>query len=61
MLQLCATVLNVMSVAGLKMNCNVNGKTYDKCASPLSGKRYFMRYLTLIRGATRKSVRECNL
>jgi hypothetical protein len=60
MLQLCATTLNVTCTTSLKMNemlikerCMTLGKIITLSFS--------LRHLTLLKGATGKSVRECNL
>ncbi|AUZ65950.1 hypothetical protein C2U53_20140 [Citrobacter sp. CFNIH10] len=60
MLQLCATTLNVTCITSLKMNemlikerCMTLGKIITLSFS--------LRQLTLLKGATAKNVRECNL
>lgn len=60
MLQLCATTLNVTCATSLKMNemlIKERGMTLGKIIA-LS---FSLRHLTLLKGATEKNVRECNL
>ena len=60
MLQLCATVLNVTWFASLKMNeMLINVVFFGVSVKNTSA--FSLRQLTLFKGATAKSVRECNL
>lgn len=60
MLQLCATTLNVTCITSLKMN-----ELLIKESAMTAAKRITVSFslwnLTLLKGATVKNVRECNL
>lgn len=60
MLQLCATVLNVTWFASLKMNEMLMNMVFAEAAIKITHS-FSLRQLTLFKGATEKSVRECNL
>ncbi|GJL47236.1 hypothetical protein TUM17580_32950 [Citrobacter farmeri] len=60
MLQLCATTLNVTCTTSLKMN-EMLIKEIGMTSGNVIALSFSLRYLTLLKGATGKSVRECNL
>lgn len=60
MLQLCATMLNVTCVASLKMN-EMLIKESHMTLLKIATLSFSLRQLTLLKGATLKNVRECNL
>ncbi|HBC8643812.1 TPA: hypothetical protein KE522_000605 [Citrobacter koseri] len=60
MLQLCATSLNVTCLASLKMNEMLKEETLLDGIKTIT-KSFSLRQLTLLKGATLKNVRECNL
>ncbi|POT57785.1 hypothetical protein C3432_07535 [Citrobacter amalonaticus] len=60
MLQLCATTLNVTWLASLKMN-EMLIKEMLMAMGKIMTESFSLRYLTLLKGATEKNVRECNL
>lgn len=60
MLRLCATTLNVIYVASLKMN-EMLIKEFDMTGIKKVMQTFSLRQLTFLKGATAKNVRKCNL